>query len=432
MHRGKWVLESIFGKSPPPPPANVKPIEPTPATQPKATLRVKLDAHKSDANCAACHRKIDPLGLAFDNYDAIGRWRTEEVVSDGSGDNPKVDASGELPDGRKFADAAGFKKLLLADLDKFNAAFVDKLATFALRRAMTFDDRDALAEDRRAEQGRRLPACRHRRSARALRPVPERSTEPELPNPTGTPTDEQYPDPKLAPEPPALPARRRRGGGPAAAELHDAAAGRGRGPAKPRRSVFVYIPNGVNVLTWQITKAGRDYKLSEPLKPLEKHRANITPISGLHHPTASARPTCARRSGSPAAKISQEGGAYHNTVSCDQFMAEVTSPNTRFGSLELSISARPTTTLAWSRDGVPLPAEDNPRNVFNRLFGEEPGGIDAQRRQSRSPPERARRRARRCPVRSGRTSAATTAPSSTSICTPCATWRCAPSGSTPG
>src|SRR5712671_7765031 len=53
---------------------------------------------------------------------------------------------------------------------------------------------------------------------------------------------------------------------------------------KPRRSVFVYIPNGVNVLTWQITKGGRDYELSEPMKPLEKHRENMTPISGMHHP----------------------------------------------------------------------------------------------------------------------------------------------------
>lgn len=146
VHRGVWVMESILGRSPPPPPANVPPIEPTPAKSPKATLRMKLDAHKSDPNCAACHRKIDPLGFAFDAYDAIGRWRTVEVVRDGSGDNPKVDASGELPDGRRFADAAEFKKLLTADLDRFNAAFIEKLATYALRRGMTGDDRAALSE----------------------------------------------------------------------------------------------------------------------------------------------------------------------------------------------------------------------------------------------------------------------------------------------
>lgn len=145
VHRGKWVMESILGKSPPPPPANVPAIEPTPATQPKATLRNKLDAHKKNESCAACHAKIDPLGLAFDNYDAIGRWRTEEVVGDGIGANPKVDASGELIDGRKFVDAAEFRKLLVEDLDKFNAAFIEKLATFALRRVMTVDDRDPLA-----------------------------------------------------------------------------------------------------------------------------------------------------------------------------------------------------------------------------------------------------------------------------------------------
>ena len=145
VHRGKWVLEAIFNKPPPPPPANVKPIEPTPADQPKATLRMKLDAHKSDATCAACHRKIDPLGLAFDHYDAIGRWRTEEVVKDGDGVNPPVDASGVLPDGRKFADAVELKRLLVGDSDKFASAFVEKLANYALRRAMTIDDRRALA-----------------------------------------------------------------------------------------------------------------------------------------------------------------------------------------------------------------------------------------------------------------------------------------------
>jgi hypothetical protein len=150
--------------------------------------------------------------------------------------------------------------------------------------------------------------------------------------------------------------------------------------AKPKRSVFIYIPNGVNVLTWQIKQAGRDYTLSEPLLPLEKHRANITPISGLYHPNGLGQAHECGKIWLTAAKVSQEGGAFRNTVSCDQLMAEVTAPQTRFGSLELSISRGPTT-LGWSRDGVPLPAEDNPRNVFNRLFGAEAGGIDVQRRR---------------------------------------------------
>ena len=142
VHRGVWVSESIFGKSPPPPPANVEPI-PTNPTGPKATLRKKLEAHIHDANCAACHAKIDPLGLAFENYDAIGRWRTEEVT-DGVGANPKVTAAGKLPDGREYANADEFKKLLLADLDAFNLTFIEKLATYGLRRSMSFSDRDDL------------------------------------------------------------------------------------------------------------------------------------------------------------------------------------------------------------------------------------------------------------------------------------------------
>jgi hypothetical protein len=149
---------------------------------------------------------------------------------------------------------------------------------------------------------------------------------------------------------------------------------------KPRRSVFVYIPNGVNVLTWQITQAGKDYQLSEPLLPLEKHRDNMTPISGLYHPTGLGQAHECAKIWLTAAKINQEGGAFRNSVSADQLMAEQTAKETRFGSLELSIS-RGTTTLAWSRDGIPLPAEDNPKTVFNRLFGVEKDGIDVQRRR---------------------------------------------------
>ena len=144
VHRGAWVSEVILGKTPPPPPANVDPIEPNPVDTPKATLRMKLEAHKHDASCAACHRKIDPLGLAFENFNAIGAWRTHERV-EGTGPDPRVDPSGELPDGRAFTDAGEFKRLLVADLDKFQAAFIEKLAVYGLRRTLTVDDRDELA-----------------------------------------------------------------------------------------------------------------------------------------------------------------------------------------------------------------------------------------------------------------------------------------------
>jgi hypothetical protein len=155
---------------------------------------------------------------------------------------------------------------------------------------------------------------------------------------------------------------------------------------KPRRAVFVYIPNGVNVLTWQITKAGPDYVMPEPMKPLEKHRALLTPISGLHHPNGIGQAHVCADTWLTGAKIGQDGGSYKNSVSCDQLIAEVTSPQTRFASLELSISAgvgqpNNSSTLSFSRDGIPLPAEDNPRTVFQRLFGEEAGGVEARRRK---------------------------------------------------
>lgn len=144
VHRGVWVSETILGKTPPPPPANVDAIEPNPPNGPKLTIRDRIKAHASDANCAACHRKIDPLGLAFDQYDAIGRWRTHERVESGAGANPEVDASGKMPDGRTFEDAAGFKDLLLADREEFLKAFVEHLSTYALRRVLTVDDRDEI------------------------------------------------------------------------------------------------------------------------------------------------------------------------------------------------------------------------------------------------------------------------------------------------
>ena len=149
VHRGVWVSEAIFGRTPPPPPPNVEPLEPTPSDKPKATIREQLEAHATHATCASCHQKIDPLGFAFDNYDAIGRWRTHEKVAGGLGDDPLVRARGTFPDGRSYENPEQFKQLLAGDLDRFAEAFVEQLAAFALRRVMTIDDRaqiQAIAE----------------------------------------------------------------------------------------------------------------------------------------------------------------------------------------------------------------------------------------------------------------------------------------------
>jgi hypothetical protein len=119
-------------------------IEPNPPQNPKATLREKIEAHRNDANCAACHAKIDPLGLAWDNYDAIGQWRTREKVAAGVGEDPLVDASGLMPDGRPFTNSVQFKQLLLEDRDKVARAFIEHLCTYGLRRVLTIDDQHDL------------------------------------------------------------------------------------------------------------------------------------------------------------------------------------------------------------------------------------------------------------------------------------------------
>lgn len=144
VHRGVWLSEVIYGKTPPAPPANVDPIETNPPDQPKTTIRQKIEAHRSNPNCAACHAQIDHYGIAWDNYDAIGQWRTSEKVEKGVGQDPPIDASGILPDGRTFRDSVEFKQRLIEDRDRIAKAFIEHLCTYALRRVMTVDDQEDL------------------------------------------------------------------------------------------------------------------------------------------------------------------------------------------------------------------------------------------------------------------------------------------------
>ena len=139
-------------------------------------------------------------------------------------------------------------------------------------------------------------------------------------------------------------------------------------PTKPKRSVFLYIPNGVNTLTWQIEKAGSEFEFSKPLQSLERHRADVTPISGLHHPLVLGKHHNCDKVWLTGANVPGDGGAFRNTVSADQLMAEVQGASTRFASLELAIEGH---SLAWSREGIQIPAERNTRTIFNMLFGVE-------------------------------------------------------------
>ena len=148
--------------------------------------------------------------------------------------------------------------------------------------------------------------------------------------------------------------------------------------SKPKRSVFLYIPNGVNTLTWQIEKAGTDFEFTQPLQSLERHRADVTPISGLHHPMVLGKHHNCDKVWLTGADVPGDGGAFRNTVSVDQLMAEVQGQNTRFSSLEMAIEGH---SLAWSRDGIQIPAERSTVNIFNMLFGVEKESKESIRRR---------------------------------------------------
>jgi hypothetical protein len=143
---------------------------------------------------------------------------------------------------------------------------------------------------------------------------------------------------------------------------------------RPRRSVFIYLPNGVNTQDYQMVTAGRDYQMSRPLQVLEKHRDILTPLSGLYHPHGLGHHHNCSTIWLTAGKIGQ---SERNTISVDQLIATVTGPQTRFSSLELSNQGH---SLSFNADGIQLPAQGNPGVVFRELFEEPRGGVAGQRR----------------------------------------------------
>jgi hypothetical protein len=148
VKRGKYILETLLNAPPPPPPPNVPELKETIEAIKSASLRQRMEQHRTNPDCAVCHDKMDALGFAFENFDAVGGWR----VNDGKF---PIDPSGALPDGRSFKNPAELRALLRAEPDRFRRCLAEKLLTYALGRGVDSADRCAVDQIAKtaAEQG---------------------------------------------------------------------------------------------------------------------------------------------------------------------------------------------------------------------------------------------------------------------------------------
>ena len=151
LKRGVWMLERILNDPPPPPPPAVPEIDLADPKIAKMTLKERIEDHRNDPACISCHAKIDPWGLAFENFDAVGSWRTEVQ-------GKPVDAKSTLFNGQPLDGMDGLKRFLIENRqDQFVRALVHKMTAFALGRPLSFEDRAAIdgitAEVRKSGDG---------------------------------------------------------------------------------------------------------------------------------------------------------------------------------------------------------------------------------------------------------------------------------------
>jgi len=134
--RGKWILDNLVGSPPPPPPPEVPALPDAQGAKPLA-MRARMEQHRANPACAACHKLMDPLGLALENFDAVGAWRTDD-------NGERVDASGQLTDGSRIDGVSGLREALLKRPDVLATTLAEKLMTYALGRGLEPEDMPAV------------------------------------------------------------------------------------------------------------------------------------------------------------------------------------------------------------------------------------------------------------------------------------------------
>jgi hypothetical protein len=147
VRRATWVLDTLWNQPVPPPPPNAGDLPALKDRKPRS-VRERLDEHRLSANCASCHSRVDPFGLALENYDATGMWRERQNGEGMRGDknSPLLDVSGKLPDGREFKTVQEFKAALLAEKERFIKGFAEKLLCYALGRPIGYADHLAVEQ----------------------------------------------------------------------------------------------------------------------------------------------------------------------------------------------------------------------------------------------------------------------------------------------
>lgn len=151
VKRGRWVLEQILGEPPPPPPPDVPELEEQDPKQQTGSLKRRMEQHRADPRCSNCHARMDAIGFALENYDAVGGWRAKDGGFD-------VDPSGAFPDGTAFKGPEDLRKVLLSRKDLFVRCLAEKMLTYALGRGVEPYDDPALRKivDATAKDGHKI------------------------------------------------------------------------------------------------------------------------------------------------------------------------------------------------------------------------------------------------------------------------------------
>jgi hypothetical protein len=136
--RGKWILENLYGTPPPPPPPNVPPLEEKSESKPR-TMREQMEKHRANPACSGCHKLMDPIGFALENFDAVGAWRSRDAGS-------KIDASGQLSDGTQVDGVVTLRQAIVKRTDVFVRTLTEKMMTYALGRGLTYHDMPAVRD----------------------------------------------------------------------------------------------------------------------------------------------------------------------------------------------------------------------------------------------------------------------------------------------